>query len=54
VSREAKAKQRQGNEIEFSRIVAFSDGVAVYAIDLSAVVLIGMPTTADARRAGLT
>jgi uncharacterized membrane protein len=34
VSREAAAKQREGNEIEFSRIVAFSDGVFSIAITL--------------------
>ncbi|MBA3866140.1 MAG: DUF1211 domain-containing protein [Solirubrobacterales bacterium] len=34
MSREAKAKQREGNEIEFSRIVAFSDGVFAIAITL--------------------
>jgi uncharacterized membrane protein len=34
VSREATAKRRDGNEIEFSRIVAFSDGVFAIAITL--------------------
>jgi uncharacterized membrane protein len=34
VSREATAKRREGNEIEFSRIVAFSDGVFSIAITL--------------------
>jgi len=34
VSRERTAKQREGNEIEFSRIVAFSDGVFSIAITL--------------------
>ncbi|MDQ3725158.1 MAG: TMEM175 family protein [Actinomycetota bacterium] len=32
--RERAAKQREGNEIEFSRIVAFSDGVFAIAITL--------------------
>jgi uncharacterized membrane protein len=36
VSRESEAKQRNGNEIEFSRIVAFSDGVFAVAITLLA------------------
>jgi uncharacterized membrane protein len=36
VSRESEAKQREGNEIEFSRIVAFSDGVFAVAITLLA------------------
>ena len=31
---ESKAKRREGNEIEFSRIVAFSDGVFAIAITL--------------------
>jgi uncharacterized membrane protein len=34
VSREQGAKRREGNEIEFSRIVAFSDGVFAIAITL--------------------
>jgi uncharacterized membrane protein len=34
VSREQGAKRREGNEIEFSRIVAFSDGVFSIAITL--------------------
>jgi uncharacterized membrane protein len=34
MARERMAKQRQGNEIEFSRIVAFSDGVFSIAITL--------------------
>ncbi len=34
MSREATAKRREGNEIEFSRIVAFSDGVFSIAITL--------------------
>ena len=34
VARERKTKQREGNEIEFSRIVAFSDGVFAIAITL--------------------
>jgi uncharacterized membrane protein len=34
VARERVAKSRQGNEIEFSRIVAFSDGVFSVAITL--------------------
>jgi uncharacterized membrane protein len=34
VSRAAEAKQRKENEIEFSRIVAFSDGVFAIAITL--------------------
>jgi uncharacterized membrane protein len=34
MSREEAAKQREGNEIEFSRIVAFSDGVFSIAITL--------------------
>jgi uncharacterized membrane protein len=34
MSREAAAKKRDGNEIEFSRIVAFSDGVFSIAITL--------------------
>jgi uncharacterized membrane protein len=34
MARERIAKQRQGNEIEFSRIVAFSDGVFSIAITL--------------------
>jgi uncharacterized membrane protein len=34
VARKRKSKQREGNEIEFSRIVAFSDGVFAIAITL--------------------
>ncbi|HET7508250.1 MAG TPA: TMEM175 family protein [Solirubrobacterales bacterium] len=34
MSREREAKRREGNEIEFSRIVAFSDGVFAIAITL--------------------
>jgi uncharacterized membrane protein len=34
VAKERKAKRREGNEIEFSRIVAFSDGVFAIAITL--------------------
>jgi uncharacterized membrane protein len=34
VASERKAKRREGNEIEFSRIVAFSDGVFAIAITL--------------------
>ncbi len=34
MSREETAKRREGNEIEFSRIVAFSDGVFSIAITL--------------------
>jgi uncharacterized membrane protein len=34
VTREEAAKKREGNEIEFSRIVAFSDGVFAIAITL--------------------
>src|SRR5690242_16272993 len=34
VSRSAEAKRREENEIEFSRIVAFSDGVFAIAITL--------------------
>jgi uncharacterized membrane protein len=34
VSKERAVKRRQGNEIEFSRIVAFSDGVFAIAITL--------------------
>ena len=34
MAREQAAKQREGNEIEFSRIVAFSDGVFAIAITL--------------------
>jgi len=34
VARERTAKRREGNEIEFSRIVAFSDGVFAIAITL--------------------
>jgi uncharacterized membrane protein len=34
VARERKPKRREGNEIEFSRIVAFSDGVFAIAITL--------------------
>jgi len=34
VARERALKQREGNEIEFSRIVAFSDGVFAIAITL--------------------
>jgi uncharacterized membrane protein len=34
VSRERAAQQREGNEVEFSRIVAFSDGVFAIAITL--------------------
>jgi uncharacterized membrane protein len=34
MSRQDKAKRREGNEIEFSRIVAFSDGVFAIAITL--------------------
>jgi TMEM175 potassium channel family protein len=36
VSRERQIKRREGNEIEFSRIVAFSDGVFAVAITLLA------------------
>jgi uncharacterized membrane protein len=34
VARERKAKKREGNEVEFGRIVAFSDGVFSIAITL--------------------
>ncbi|MGN6256938.1 MAG: TMEM175 family protein [Solirubrobacterales bacterium] len=34
MAREREAKRREGNEIEFSRIVAFSDGVFAIAITL--------------------
>lgn len=34
MARERQARQREGNEIEFSRIVAFSDGVFAIAITL--------------------
>jgi TMEM175 potassium channel family protein len=34
VARERNSKRREGNEIEFSRIVAFSDGVFSIAITL--------------------
>jgi uncharacterized membrane protein len=34
MARERKSKRREGNEIEFSRIVAFSDGVFAIAITL--------------------
>jgi uncharacterized membrane protein len=34
VSKERAVKRREGNEIEFSRIVAFSDGVFAIAITL--------------------
>lgn len=34
MARERSAKQREGNEIEFARIVAFSDGVFAIAITL--------------------
>jgi uncharacterized membrane protein len=34
VAREQTVKRREGNEIEFSRIVAFSDGVFAIAITL--------------------
>jgi uncharacterized membrane protein len=34
VARERQTKRREGNEIEFSRIVAFSDGVFAIAITL--------------------
>jgi uncharacterized membrane protein len=34
VARKRESKQREGNEIEFSRIVAFSDGVFAIAITL--------------------
>lgn len=34
MARERQAKRREGNEIEFSRIVAFSDGVFAIAITL--------------------
>jgi uncharacterized membrane protein len=34
VARERKTKRREGNEIEFARIVAFSDGVFAIAITL--------------------
>jgi TMEM175 potassium channel family protein len=34
MSREAAARRRDGNEVEFSRIVAFSDGVFAIAITL--------------------
>jgi len=34
MAKERKGKQREGNEIEFSRIVAFSDGVFAIAITL--------------------
>ena len=34
MARERNSKRREGNEIEFSRIVAFSDGVFAIAITL--------------------
>jgi uncharacterized membrane protein len=34
MAKERAAKRRQGNEVEFSRIVAFSDGVFSIAITL--------------------
>ncbi len=34
MAKERVAKRREGNEIEFSRIVAFSDGVFSIAITL--------------------
>jgi heme exporter protein D len=69
VAREQTTKQREGNEIEFSRTVAFSDGVlfqvlgdyggetpsvVVYSVNLAAVVLVGLWMSVDARRRGLT
>jgi uncharacterized membrane protein len=43
MSREAAAKRREGNEIEFSRIVAFSDGVFSIAITLLVLNLLVKP-----------
>ena len=64
--RERPARRREENPVEFSRIVAFSDGssrsrsrcgdtaaVVLYAANLAGVVLVGMLMFSDARRAGL-
>jgi uncharacterized membrane protein len=48
MARERTAKQREGNEVEFSRIVAFSDGVFSIAITLLVLNLVvekGVPSS---------
>jgi uncharacterized membrane protein len=47
MSREETAKRREGNEIEFSRIVAFSDGVFSIAITLLVLALAVEPGLKD-------
>jgi uncharacterized membrane protein len=52
MTREEMAKRREGNEIEFSRIVAFSDGVFAIAITLLVLALAIKPGLADEQVAG--